>query len=885
MDTGKHRLEVDCESMYDRIRRKWAGVVTGVTFAVDVPSTSAHAQEGSAIGPATTDARRRGWALKTTKRPSRMSERVKAFLEFKFEEGARTGNKSDPVQLARELKTAKNEHGQLVFTPDEWRTAQQINSLFSRLTVAQRQRGMEGVLEEDTEAAESEMALKDLRSLVMNDMESPNHPVIVHGHNKEEIVMEFSKLFTGLGKMDTEYHIEMEERAEPYAIYTARRIALPLLPKNSSTPMVTSSHPMTNLTSPVTTARPVDTQYHDPVEGSQTFRPPALRPMPPTNSPWRGQWNTPEQFFSTVPNSNKEIPKLQELWGQIPAFTGPPQDQWIDQLDEAYQFQPEGVHRRYTYGSSAFERSLPKFELSKFDGSPMAWPDWISRYKSVVHDQTFLNDNQRMAYLQTLVTSAAKTEIQYLGEDGMSYTLALRILKSIFADAGKIVRAAITQLKNTPSPRTNDHHAIVKLYQALRSAVITLHRQRLIADLISETNLAIVLEKLPDQLAIKWAMEVQKQVQKHECYGRPNLFNFDRWLSEQVRCRQHLVHEESVQPITKPKFNARRDNSIRVNTLATSTNHNTTSDGKDKGTGTCPCCKQLHAIYRCNDFTKRKHYNDNNPYALKTDLGWGIIGKYNDDANDNNEEDYIDVSHRIISCEVTNPEASRYLSCRTKTKEVLGPLQVNKMFELDISEVATKKETLSYEEKSFLQKMENGIVQRSDGHYQMPLPFREEIPNLPNNNALASHRLKKLQQRMAHDDKYYSMYKAAMRRVMLRKFPSPKRRQKTERQEPFAFIGDIEGMFHQFKVEEEHRDFLRFLWWENGNLKGTPDEYRTTVHLFGAKSSPGCSNYGLKKVADDYEDEFGLKVADFIRNDFYVDDGLKSLPQKNRLFQ
>ncbi|KAK3748501.1 hypothetical protein QZH41_000351 [Actinostola sp. cb2023] len=324
-------------------------------------------------------------------------------------------------------------------------------------------------------------------------------------------------------------------------------------------------------------ARPVDTQCHDPVEGSQTFRPPALRPMPPTNSPWRGQWNTPEQFFSTVPNSNKDIHKLQELWGQIPAFTGPPQDQWIDELDQAYQLQPEGVHRRYSYGSSAFERSLPKFELSKFDGSPMAWPDWISRFKSVVHNQPFLNDNQRMAYLQTLVTSAAKTEIQYLGEDGMSYTLALRNLKSRFADAGKIVRAAITQLKNTPSPRTNDHHAIVKLYQALRSAVVTLHRQRFIADLISETNLAIVLEKLPDQLAIKWAMEVQK----HECYGRPNLFDFDRWLSEQVRCRQHLVHEESVQPITKPKFNARRDNSIRVNTLATSTNHNTTSDGNN----------------------------------------------------------------------------------------------------------------------------------------------------------------------------------------------------------------------------------------------------------------------------------------------------------------
>lgn len=35
MDTGKHRLEVDYESTYYRIRRKWAEGVTGVMFAQD----------------------------------------------------------------------------------------------------------------------------------------------------------------------------------------------------------------------------------------------------------------------------------------------------------------------------------------------------------------------------------------------------------------------------------------------------------------------------------------------------------------------------------------------------------------------------------------------------------------------------------------------------------------------------------------------------------------------------------------------------------------------------------------------------------------------------------------------------------------------------------
>ena len=50
------------------------------------------------------------------------------------------------------------------------------------------------------------------------------------------------------------------------------------------------------------------------------------------------------------------------------------------------------------------------------------------------------------------------------------------------------------------------------------------------------------------------------------------------------------------------------------------------------------------------------------------------------------------------------------------------------------------------------------------------------------------------------------------------------------------------------------------------------------VHLFGASSSPGCANFGLKHAAHDGEAQFGQRVADFVREDFYVDDGIASLP-------
>ena len=85
-------------------------------------------------------------------------------------------------------------------------------------------------------------------------------------------------------------------------------------------------------------------------------------------------------------------------------------------------------------------------------------------------------------------------------------------------------------------------------------------------------------------------------------------------------------------------------------------------------------------------------------------------------------------------------------------------------------------------------------------------------------------------------------------------------------------------MFHQFRVNVEDRNYLRFMWWKDEDFSKEPVEFRMCVHLFGAVSSPGCANYGLKQVASDNEDEFGSDVANFLRRDFYVDDGLKSLP-------
>ena len=98
------------------------------------------------------------------------------------------------------------------------------------------------------------------------------------------------------------------------------------------------------------------------------------------------------------------------------------------------------------------------------------------------------------------------------------------------------------------------------------------------------------------------------------------------------------------------------------------------------------------------------------------------------------------------------------------------------------------------------------------------------------------------------------------------------------RQEPVAFMGDIKAMFYQVKVADEDKDFLRFLWWPEGNVKQDVVEYRMTVHLFGAVSSPSCASYALRKTAEDNQSHFSADVVETVKRNFYVDDCLKSLP-------
>ena len=96
------------------------------------------------------------------------------------------------------------------------------------------------------------------------------------------------------------------------------------------------------------------------------------------------------------------------------------------------------------------------------------------------------------------------------------------------------------------------------------------------------------------------------------------------------------------------------------------------------------------------------------------------------------------------------------------------------------------------------------------------------------------------------------------------------------RQGEVAFIADIESMYYQVRVPEYQQTLIKFLWLENQNIEEEPADFAVCFHVFGVLSA-SCLNYSLKRTAADNTDRYGQEAAEAVRNNFYVDDLLKSV--------
>ena len=78
---------------------------------------------------------------------------------------------------------------------------------------------------------------------------------------------------------------------------------------------------------------------------------------------------------------------------------------------------------------------------------------------------------------------------------------------------------------------------------------------------------------------------------------------------------------------------------------------------------------------------------------------------------------------------------------------------------------------------------------------------------------------------------------------------------------------------------------LRFLWKEDVFADGPPNTYQMLVHIFGAKCSPACCSYALKRTGRDAAPNFDALTFESVVRDFYMDDLLKSVKSEDHANQ
>lgn len=180
---------------------------------------------------------------------------------------------------------------------------------------------------------------------------------------------------------------------------------------------------------------------------------------------------------------------------------------------------------------------------------------------------------------------------------------------------------------------------------------------------------------------------------------------------------------------------------------------------------------------------------------------------------------------------------------------------------------------MSVEDKAFLEIMDEEIFMDDSNSWVAPLPFREPRHKLPNNRVQAAKRLSTLRYMLAKKPDMKEHMVAFMQKIFEAGHaePAPPLSEEQEcwylpifgvyhprklgqvrpvfdssakyegislndvllsgpdlnntllgvltrfRKEPVAVAADIEQMFYCFKICQEHRDFLRFLWFEDND--------------------------------------------------------------------
>lgn len=306
------------------------------------------------------------------------------------------------------------------------------------------------------------------------------------------------------------------------------------------------------------------------------------------------------------------------------------------------------------------------------------------------------------------------------------------------------------------------------------------------------------------------------------------------------------------------------------------------------------------------------------PYVHQTSLGWALLG-------------YICPKKRNLCNNITSMRTNatkEHFTSKLTFPVRPEPLDIFKEYEDD------ELLGVSKEDQRFLSIVKEGIHIDDKGYVTIPLPFKEDSPQFQDNRTAVFNRSLNTLNKLKKDPNKLEKSLSAMEKNInsghvevvpasevkspsnttwfipvfpvsqLKKdkvrlvFDSSAKYNKVSlnslllqgpdvnnalravlhrfRRREVGISADIEAMFHNFKLEKNHRDLTRFFWYKNNDPMKPLVQYRATVHVFGNTCSPALATMGLRYASMNPSATISPETLNFISYDFYVDDGLTS---------
>ena len=175
-------------------------------------------------------------------------------------------------------------------------------------------------------------------------------------------------------------------------------------------------------------------------------------------------------------------------------------DSWIDMLDvfdTTIKTETQSLQNTEILMAWLLQQSLPRMQVPTFDGNPLQWLEFITKYKEIVHDQACPTNNQKFIYLMQHVDGEAKRALQVFSTNKEGYIMALKRIKYMFGQRTRISQAYIAKLTRGKSISNDDDKSLLEFYYTMSDCVAALNQLQYIHHLHSSNVLKQALVNTP----------------------------------------------------------------------------------------------------------------------------------------------------------------------------------------------------------------------------------------------------------------------------------------------------------------------------------------------------------------------------------------------------